>query len=198
MQTMNISLPDPMKQFVDGQIAQGRYSSASEYVRELIRADERRKAADDLESKLLEGLRGPDSQLTPDDWKSIRKEALAKVEAYGEGARVILNIFRGQARSFPYSINMMERHPFGSQSFSPLSPKPFLVVVSEDENGRPGEPKVFLAKNGQGVNYRANVWHHPLLVLDADSRFAIVDRKGPGTNLEEVWFAEDFVFGLTP
>src|SRR4051812_25067258 len=39
MQSMNISLPDPLKEFVDGQIAQGRYSSASEYVRELIRAD---------------------------------------------------------------------------------------------------------------------------------------------------------------
>lgn len=81
MQTMNISLPDPMKQFVDGQIALGRYSSASEYVRELIRADEKRKAADELETKLLEGLRGVESELTPDDWKSIRKEALAKVEA---------------------------------------------------------------------------------------------------------------------
>ena len=39
MQSMNISLPDPLKQFVDGQVSQGRYSSASEYVRELIRAD---------------------------------------------------------------------------------------------------------------------------------------------------------------
>ena len=35
MQSMNISLPDPLKQFVDGQIAQGRYSSVSEYMREL-------------------------------------------------------------------------------------------------------------------------------------------------------------------
>ena len=44
VQSMNISLPDPLKQFVDGQIAEGRYSSVSEYVRELIRADEQRKA----------------------------------------------------------------------------------------------------------------------------------------------------------
>lgn len=43
MQSINISLPDPLKQFVDGQVALGRYSSASEYVRELIRADEKRK-----------------------------------------------------------------------------------------------------------------------------------------------------------
>ena len=81
MQSMNISLPDPLKQFVDGQLRSGRYSSASEYVRELIRADEKRKAEDLLEAKLLEGLSSAESELTPADWSSIRKEALAKVEA---------------------------------------------------------------------------------------------------------------------
>jgi len=81
MQSMNISLPDPLKHFVDVQIAQGRYSSVSEYVRELIRADEKRKAAEDLESQLLEGLRSGESELTADDWQAIRKEALARVEA---------------------------------------------------------------------------------------------------------------------
>lgn len=81
MQSMNISLPDPLKQFVDGQIAQGRYSSASEYVRELIRADEKRKAEELLEAELLEGLSGPESELTSADWSDIRKEALAKLEA---------------------------------------------------------------------------------------------------------------------
>jgi antitoxin ParD1/3/4 len=81
MQSMNISLPDPLKQFVDGQIAQGRYSSASEYVRELIRADEKRKAEDELEAKLLEGLRSSKAALTPADWKEIRTDALAKLAA---------------------------------------------------------------------------------------------------------------------
>lgn len=51
MQSMNISLPDPLKQFVDGQIAQGRCSSANEYIRELIRADEKRKAEEQLEDR---------------------------------------------------------------------------------------------------------------------------------------------------
>ncbi|MFZ5594614.1 MAG: type II toxin-antitoxin system ParD family antitoxin [Pseudomonadota bacterium] len=78
---MNISLPDPLKQFVDGQVAQGRYSSASEYVRELIRADERRKTEEQLETKLLEGLNSVESKLTPEDWSAIRREALAKIEA---------------------------------------------------------------------------------------------------------------------
>ena len=79
MQSMNISLPDPLKQFVDGQIAQGRYSSASEYVRELIRADEKLKAEAQLEAKLLEGLNGPESELTAADWQAIRTDALAKL-----------------------------------------------------------------------------------------------------------------------
>ena len=79
MQSMNISLPDPLKKFVDGQIAQGRYSSASEYIRELIRADEKRKAEEQLEAKLLEGLSSQESELTTEDWSDIRKEALGKL-----------------------------------------------------------------------------------------------------------------------
>ena len=81
MHSMNISLPDPMKQFVDAQIAQGRYNSASEYVRELIHADEKRKAETQLEAKLLEGLNGPESELTVAVWRDIRTEAVADVDA---------------------------------------------------------------------------------------------------------------------
>ncbi len=80
MQSMNISLPDPLKQFVDGQISTGRYSSASEYVRELIRADEKRKAEDKLEALLLEGLQGEASAFSQDDWNAIRQEAIARVK----------------------------------------------------------------------------------------------------------------------
>ena len=81
MESMNISLPDPLKQFVDSQISTGRYSSASEYVRELIRNDEKRKAEEQLEAKLLEGLSSAETAHTPADWTAIRKEALATLEA---------------------------------------------------------------------------------------------------------------------
>jgi len=54
--------------------------------------------------------------------------------------------------------------------------------------------RAFTATGRQGINYARNVWHHPLLVLDADSRFLIIDRKGPGSNLEEVWL--DAAVGL--
>jgi antitoxin ParD1/3/4 len=81
MESMNISLPEPLKKFVDGQIAAGRYSSASEYVRELIRQDEKRKAEERLEALLLEGLQGEESELTRDDWTAIRREAQARIAA---------------------------------------------------------------------------------------------------------------------
>lgn len=122
-----------------------------------------------------------------------RFHALAQAEVAGEGSRIILNIFRGQPRKFPYELTMMERHPFGSQSFSPLNGRPYLVVVSEDENGKPGKPQVFLAGGHQGVNYRRNVWHHPLMTIGEVSDFLVVDRDGPGNNLEEFFYSVPFI-----
>lgn len=80
LQTMNISLPETLKDFVDRQIAAGRYSSASEYVRELIRNDEKRKAEEQLTTLLREGLQSEETALTREDWKAIRAEALARVK----------------------------------------------------------------------------------------------------------------------
>ena len=110
---------------------------------------------------------------------------LAKVVAEGEDARVLVSIFRGQPFALPVDIRMLERHPFGSQAFVPLDRRPFLVVVAPDEDGRPGIPLAFLARSDQGVNYGPNVWHHPLVALEAASEFLVVDRGGPGNNLEE-------------
>ena len=81
MRTMNISLPAPLKAFVDELLAAGRHSSASEYVRELIREDEKRKAEERLEGLLLEGLESPKSALTRRDFERVRKEALARVRS---------------------------------------------------------------------------------------------------------------------
>jgi antitoxin ParD1/3/4 len=80
MQTMNISLPETLKDFVDQQIAAGRYSTASEYVRELIRNDEKQKAEEQLSTLLREGLQSKETELTRDDWKAIRAEAMARVK----------------------------------------------------------------------------------------------------------------------
>jgi antitoxin ParD1/3/4 len=85
MQSMNISLPEPLKVYVDQQLASGRYSSVSEYVRELIRQDEKSKAQAQLEALLLEGLEGQATPLTPEDLSAIRAEALAALKARKAG-----------------------------------------------------------------------------------------------------------------
>jgi len=75
MQTMNISLPDPMKQYVEEQVTVGDYSSASEYMRELVRADQKRNTKEQLEQTLLESLLDADPQkATPEFWATLRDE----------------------------------------------------------------------------------------------------------------------------
>ncbi|MBV2142601.1 ureidoglycolate lyase [Falsochrobactrum sp. TDYN1] len=120
---------------------------------------------------------------------------LARVEAEGTEARVLINIFRGQPFAAPIDITMMERHAFGSQAFIPLQGRPFLVVVAEDAGGKPGKLRAFLAHGDQGVNYWRNVWHHPLLSLEQASDFLIVDRAGKEDNLEEYFFS-DFIYRI--
>lgn len=75
MQTMNISLPDPMKQYVEEQVRAGDYSSASEYMRDLVRADQKRIAKEQLERTLLESLvEGEPQEVTPEFWSTLRSE----------------------------------------------------------------------------------------------------------------------------
>jgi len=86
MQTMNISLPDQLKEFVDNQVGSGRYSSVSGYVRDLIRDlirdDEKRKAQEKLEALLMEGIQsGEPIEMRREDWEDIRREAVKQFEA---------------------------------------------------------------------------------------------------------------------
>jgi antitoxin ParD1/3/4 len=67
MPTMNISLPEPMTEFVEEQVRAGEYSSASEYIRELVRADQKRHAKAQLEQVLLSAIDSGDAMdLTPE------------------------------------------------------------------------------------------------------------------------------------
>lgn len=122
---------------------------------------------------------------------------LANVDVSSEGGETNVSLFVGQPRPLPIAISLMERHPLGSQLFFPLQDRPWLVLVAGDVRD-PASFRAFAASGRQGVNYARNAWHHPLLVLDAESRFLIVDRKGPGKNLEEVWLEDGAAFTLTP
>ncbi|MEM1352074.1 MAG: ureidoglycolate lyase [Pseudomonadota bacterium] len=102
--------------------------------------------------------------------------------------RTGISIFKSDARRYPVELNMVERHPMGSQAFLPMTADPFLVVVAKDINGAPDVPQVFLSAAGQGVNYHRNVWHGVLTPLSEPGLFAVIDRIGAGRNLEEHWF----------
>jgi len=117
---------------------------------------------------------------------------LAKIDTGLEDGKTIVSIARSQPFTLPLPIKMLERHPLGSQIFMPMSGNKFLVVVAKaGQDGSPGEPVGFLASGLQGVNYAKNIWHHPMIALDAMSDFLIIDRGGEGNNLEEYFFEGD-------
>lgn len=109
-----------------------------------------------------------------------------------------ISIFKSDIFCLPFMLDMMERHPHGSQAFFPMQEGEYLVVLAEDNNGVPSMPRAFVAGAGQGVNIGRNVWHGVLCPLTAPGLFMIVDRVVDGPNLEEYWFTEPYeVLGAT-
>lgn len=102
--------------------------------------------------------------------------------------RAGISLFDANPRALPYALEMMERHPEGSQAFIPMSLTSFLVIVAADNAGSPGTPEAFLTSPGQAINLARNTWHGVLTPLEAPGLFAVVDRIGSGANLEEHWF----------
>ncbi len=122
---------------------------------------------------------------------------LGHVDVMAEGGAVNISIVAAAPRPMPIAIKLMERHPLGSQIFYPLQDRDWLVLVAGDLDDA-ASFRAFTASGRQGVNYVRNIWHHPLLVFEEGHRFLMVDRKGPGNNLEEVWFPENRNIVLTP
>ncbi len=112
-----------------------------------------------------------------------------------EGGRAGISLFKAEPRALPYLLDMMERHPDGSQAFLPMSMEAFLVIVAPDAGGTPGTPRAFRTGPGQGVNYHRGTWHGVLTPLAPPGLFAVIDRIGPGANLEEHWFDEPWTVG---
>lgn len=108
---------------------------------------------------------------------------------FGTDGRAGISLFDAVARALPYTLDMVERHPEGSQAFLPMTAAPFLVIVAPDAGGVPGTPRAFLTVPGQGVNYHRGTWHGVLTPLSAPGLFAVVDRIGTTPNLEEHWLA---------
>jgi ureidoglycolate lyase len=105
---------------------------------------------------------------------------------FGQDGRAGISIFQAQARSLPYSFDLIERHPDGSQAFIPMTGHPFLVIVAPDPQA---EPRAFLTNGAQGINLHRGTWHGVLTPLSAPGLFAVIDRIGTTPNLEEHRYA---------
>ncbi|KUF10929.1 ureidoglycolate lyase [Pseudoponticoccus marisrubri] len=112
---------------------------------------------------------------------------------FTQGGRVGISLFRAELRALPYRLEMMERHPLGSQAFLPMSMDGFLVIVAPDAGGRPGQPRAFRSAPGQGINFHRNTWHGVLTPLSGEGLFAVIDRIGEGDNLQEHWFEDPYI-----
>lgn len=127
---------------------------------------------------------------------SQRFHDLARLEP-GNGGRLIVSIFRAQPRDLPFQVRMLERHPKGSQAFMPLAGRPFLIVVAPvADQPETGQIRAFLANGRQGVNFAPGVWHHPLLALQAESDFLVIDRDDPFDNCDECTLAEPLTLDM--
>ncbi|APE44790.1 Ureidoglycolate hydrolase [Sulfitobacter alexandrii] len=104
---------------------------------------------------------------------------------FGPDGRAGISIFDAEPRSLPYTLDLLERHPDGSQAFLPMTSHPFLVIVAPDQGDRPGVPRAFLTAPHQGINLHRGTWHGVLTPLAAPGLFAVVDRIGDTPNLDE-------------
>ena len=111
---------------------------------------------------------------------------------FGSQGRAGISIFKAQTRSLPYKLELLERHPEGSQAFIPMGLDSYLVVVADDDNGRPTNIRAFVATASQGINYHRNIWHGVLTPLAEPGLFAVVDRIGKTPNLEEYWLSTPY------
>ena len=107
--------------------------------------------------------------------------------------RAGISLFEAKPRSLPYQLDLVERHPAGSQAFVPMSRHPFLVIVAPDQGDEPGTPLAFVTAPGQAINFYRGTWHGVLTPLHAPGIFAVVDRIGTGENLQEHWFATPYL-----
>ena len=112
-----------------------------------------------------------------------RFDNLANINTSKDGGKTIVSIFSALKRNFPMKIDMMEKHPLGSQAFIPMKETTFLCFVAP-----PGEsPEIdkiqsFIIPPKTGINYKPGIWHFPLISTE-NTDFLVIDRKGNSENL---------------
>jgi len=129
--------------------------------------------------------------ITTNDIKSMdinagyakRFDNLANLNTLRDDGKTIVSIFSAVKRTFPMKIDMMEKHPLGSQAFIPMKETTFLCFVApEGELPQINKIQSFIIPPQTGINYRPGIWHFPLISTE-DTNFLVIDRKGKGENL---------------
>ena len=117
------------------------------------------------------------------DGYAKRYDGIAYLDTKKDNGESIISIFSALKRSFPMKIDMMEKHPLGSQAFIPMKDTTFLAFVAP-AGDKPDLNKIesFIIPKGIGVNYNPGIWHFPLISTE-DMNFLVVDRLGDGDNL---------------
>ena len=131
---------------------------------------------------VLDTSRGPDRMINAG--LCGRHHDRAQLD-FGPDGRAGVSIFDAVPRSLPYTLDLIERHPEGSQTFVPMTQNPFLVIVAESPDS---PPLAFVTAPGQAISFHRGTWHGVLTPLHAPGLFAVIDRIGPTPNLEEHHF----------
>tara|TARA_Y100000590_G_C15365090_1_gene880443 strand:+ start:72 stop:566 length:495 start_codon:yes stop_codon:yes gene_type:complete len=112
-----------------------------------------------------------------------RFDDLADLNTSKDGGKTIVSIFSALKRTFPMTIDMMEKHPLGSQAFIPMKETTFLSFVAPpSESPDINKIQCFIIPPKMGINYKPGIWHFPLISTE-DTSFLVIDRKGKGENL---------------
>jgi ureidoglycolate lyase len=126
-----------------------------------------------------------------------RFDDLCKIDLINDG-RIAVSIARCRMpTTLPLRLDMVERHPLGSQAFVPLTRCKMLVVVAPPEESVDASAlRAFVSNGRQGINYHRGTWHMPLIAFEAGQEYLIIDRGGiePNCdmhNLDEPVYLED-------
>ena len=114
-----------------------------------------------------------------------RFDDLCKIDLINDG-QIAVSIARCRMpTTLPLRLDMVERHPLGSQAFVPLTRCKMLVVVAPPEESVDADAlRAFVSNGRQGINYHRGTWHMPLIAFEAGQEYLIIDRGGIEPNCD--------------
>ncbi|RXJ68480.1 ureidoglycolate hydrolase [Halarcobacter ebronensis] len=120
---------------------------------------------------------------------------LTTIDSKEKNGQTALHIYLAKKREFPLKIDMLEKHPYFSQTFIPRGQNPFLLVVAlGNEQPDLSTIKAFVTNGNEGVHYNRGVWHFPLISIEDNEQFIVIDRTD--NNIKENSIEECIEFSI--